>query len=96
MRPSEIVAAQVDQMRKIIGRYPVRNPQLFGSAARGDDTEESDIDILVEPLRGTTYFTLAKLELELEALLGVQVDVATPGAIGPSLAERMARDLRPL
>jgi hypothetical protein len=51
---------------------------------------------LVNPLRGTTYLTLAKLQLELEALLGVGVDIATPGAIGPRIAERVNRDLRPL
>ena len=51
--------------------------------------------MLVEPLRGTTYLTLAKLQLELEALLGVEVDIATPGAIGPRLVEQVMRDRRP-
>lgn len=96
MRPSEILAAKADEVRAIIARYPVRNPRIFGSVARGDDAEGSDLDILVEPLRGTTYFTLAKLQLELEELLGVEIDIATPGAIGPRLAERMNQDLRPL
>ncbi|MFL5314484.1 MAG: nucleotidyltransferase family protein [Microvirga sp.] len=82
-------------MREIIARYPVRHPQVFGSVARGEDTEGSDIDVLVEPLRGTTYLTLAKLQLELEALLGVEVDIATPGAIGPRLVEQVMRDRRP-
>lgn len=96
MRPSEILAAKADEVRAIIARYPVRNPRIFGSVARGDDSEGSDLDLLVEPLRGTTYFTLAKLQLELEELLGVEIDIATPGAIGPRLAERVNRDLRPL
>lgn len=96
MRPSEILAAKADEVRAIIARYPVRNPRIFGSVARGDDAEGSDLDLLVEPLRGTTYFTLAKLQLELEELLGVEIDIATPGAIGPRLAERVNRDLRPL
>ena len=96
MRPSEILAAKADEIREIIARYPVRNPRIFGSAARGDDEEGSDLDLLVDPLRGTTYLTLAKLQLELEAFLGVGVDIATPRAIGPRLAERVNRDLRPL
>lgn len=96
MRPSEILAAKADEVRAIIARYPVRNPRILGSVARGDDAEGSDLDLLVEPLRGTTYFTLAKLQLELEELLGVEIDIATPGAIGPRLAERVNRDLRPL
>ena len=63
--------------------------------ARGGVAEGSDIDVLVEPLRGTTCLTLAKLQLELEALLGVEVDIATPGAIGPRLVEQVMRDRRP-
>jgi uncharacterized protein len=96
MKPSEILAAKADEIRAVIARYPVRNPRIFGSVARGEDEDGSDLDILVEPLRGTTYLTLAKLQLELEALLGVAVDIATPGAIGPRLQERVNRDLRPL
>jgi uncharacterized protein len=96
MKPSEIIAAKADEIREVIARYPVRNPRLFGSVARGDDTEGSDVDILVDPLAGTTYFTLAKLQFELENLLGVSVDIATPGAIGERIASRVMRDLRPL
>ena len=70
MRPSEILAAKADEIREIIARYPVRNPRIFGSAARGDDEEGSDLDLLVDPLEGTTYFDLAGLELELGELLG--------------------------
>ena len=55
MRPSEILAAKADEIREIIARYPVRNPRIFGSAARGDDEEGSDLDLLVDPLEGTTY-----------------------------------------
>ena len=54
MRPSEILAAKADQIREVIARYPVRNPRVFGSAARGDDTEGSDLDLLVDPLDRTT------------------------------------------
>jgi uncharacterized protein len=96
MRPSEILAAKADQVREIIARYPVRNPRVFGSVARGEDEEGSDLDLLVDPLRGTGYITLAKLQLELEELLGFGVDIATPGAIGARLAPRVNRDLRPL
>jgi predicted nucleotidyltransferase len=96
MRPSEILAAKADQIREVIARYPVRNPRVFGSAARGDDSEGSDLDILVEPLRGLTHFQLAGLELELRDLLGVEIDITTPGALRPELAERISRDLKPL
>ena len=48
MRPSEALAKHRDEVREIIARYPVSNPRIFGSAARGEDTEGSDLDILVE------------------------------------------------
>lgn len=96
MRPSQIVAANADQIREIIARYPVRNPRLFGSVARGEDTGTSDVDILVERLDGLTYFALAKLQRELEECLGFRVDIATDGEISPRIAPRVLRDLRPL
>jgi predicted nucleotidyltransferase len=95
MRPSEVLAAKADQVREIIARYPVRNPRIFGSVARGEDVEGSDLDLLVEAAEGTGYMTLAKLQLELEDLLGFGVDIATPGAID-RLRDRVSQDLRPL
>ena len=71
----------VDQVRSIIGRYPVKNARFFGSTSRRDDREGGDLDILVEPTEVTTLFDLAGLKLELEALLGVRVDIATPGVL---------------
>jgi predicted nucleotidyltransferase len=96
MRPSEILAAKADKVREIIARYPVRNPRVFGSVARGEDEEGSDVDLLVEPLRGTTYFDLAGLEIELAELLGVKIEIATPGGLRPDFAERIASDLKPI
>ena len=96
MRPSEIIAEKADAIRAVIGRYPVSNPRLFGSVARGEDTETSDIDLLVDPGEGTTYFDLAGLEIELSQLLGCKIDIATPGALRRTMAERVARDLIPL
>lgn len=56
----------------------------------------SDLDILVEPTKDTTLFDLAWLKLELEALLGVGVDVATPHALRRGMERTIADDLRPL
>jgi len=96
MKPSEILAAKADEIRAVIARYRVRNPRIFGSVARGEDQDGSDLDILVEPLEGTTYFDLAGLELELADLLGIKIDLATPGALRGKIADRIAVDLKPL
>jgi predicted nucleotidyltransferase len=70
MRPSEALALNRDKVLEIIARYPVTNPRVFGSVARGEDVEGSDIDILVHPDAGMSYFDLARLALDLETLLG--------------------------
>ena len=90
------MAGRLDGVRAVIARYPVKNPRVFGSVARGEDDEKSDLDLLVDPTERTTLFDLAGLELELSNLLGVRVDVLTPGAIGPRIAASAYRDARPL
>ncbi|MBC8131065.1 MAG: nucleotidyltransferase family protein [Rhizobiaceae bacterium] len=96
MRPSEALEKHRAEIVKVLGRYPVANPRLFGSTARGEDTETSDIDILVERREGLTYFRLASLEEDLLHLTGVKVDVRTEGEFSARTMDRLKRDLRPL
>lgn len=61
-----------------------RQVRVFGSAARGDETDSSDVDFLVSLDRGRTLLDLARLELRLEELLGRRVDVVTEESLqGP-------------
>ena len=92
MRPSEALELHRDKVREIIARYPVSNPRVFGSAARGEDTEQSDLDILVDRRGTLTLIDLARLEIELENLLGVKVDVRTPAEFGAMASTRIAAD----
>ncbi|MGC2781526.1 MAG: nucleotidyltransferase family protein [Bradyrhizobium sp.] len=94
MRPSTLVRRHIDRVKEAISRYPVRNPRLFGSSARGDDRQDSDVDILVDPLPQTTLYDLAELEMEIESILGCRVDVRTPGELAPDVAQRVAPDLQ--
>jgi predicted nucleotidyltransferase len=96
LRPSAALQDHLEQVRAVIARYPVRNARFFGSASRGDDRDGSDLDILVEPTEVTTLFDLAGLKLELEGLLGVHVDIATPGALPAKVDRAISDDLRPL
>ena len=96
MLPSETLIRHRDEVHAIIRRHRAQNPRLFGSAARGEDSADSDLDILVDPTPGMTLFDLGDLTIELEALLGLKVDIATPGARSPARAERIRQDLRPL
>ncbi len=62
-------------------RHRVRNVRVFGSALHGSDTEESDLDLLVEPTAETTLMDIAKIQVEVEQLLHIGVDVLTPNAL---------------
>lgn len=52
---------------------------MFGSVLHGEDLDGSDLDLLVDPLPGVTLFDLGGLQIELEDMLGVPVDLLTPG-----------------
>ena len=71
----------------------MRNAKAFGSTARGEDTEDSDLDILVEVRPGTTLYDLARVELELEEILGCKVEVVTEGFLAPDVLENIEADL---
>lgn len=72
-------------------RHHVRKLSLFGSVGRGDDSPDSDIDVLVEFEHGHVpgFFALAGMETELSALLGRKVDLNTPGFFSGLLRERV-------
>lgn len=76
-------------------RHKAHNLRVFGSVARGAERSASDIDILVDVLPGATLFDLGALQVELEELLGANVDLVTPGDLPMSfryavLAEAVA------
>lgn len=96
MKPSDALRRHREQVLEIMARYPVANPRVFGSAARGEDTEQSDLDIVIDPQGLFSYFDMAKLALELEAVLGCAVDIGTTRSLRPDVATTASRDMRPL
>src|SRR5579884_3522348 len=96
MRPSEALAQHRGALRQLLARYGFRQPRVFGSVLTRTDTEESDLDVLVEPVRGTTLFTLASLEEEARHLLGVRVSVLTPGFLPPKVRDKVLQQAEPL
>ncbi len=81
MKPSMAFARHRAEIRRIVEKHRARNPRVFGSVLRGEDDETSDLDLLVEPTADTTLLDIACIEVELRSLLGVPVDVLTPGAL---------------
>jgi uncharacterized protein len=96
MRPSVSIARHRGQVREILERHRMGNPRIFGSTARGDDADGSDLDILIEAPPGTTLYDLARVELELESVLGCKVEVLTKGFLAPDVAEDAEADLAPI
>lgn len=85
----------LDQLRETI--MPVLAPYvsevaLFGSVARGEETEQSDIDLLVTFKKPVSLFTLVRLEQELTGALGRQVDLLTYGSISPYILPYVEKD----
>ncbi len=78
MRPSIVFNMKRNAVREAASRYRVANPRVFGSVLHGTDAEDSDLDLLVDALPGATLFDLGGLQDELEALLGVRVELLTP------------------
>ena len=89
MRPSEALNLYRDRIREIALSHRVTNPRVFGSVLHGEDTEESDLDILVDPTAETTLMDIAKIEVELNQLLQIQVDVLTPKALPEKWRQRV-------
>ena len=76
----------------VLRKYNVKRASLFGSIARGEETEKSDIDVLVEFEGRKSLLDLAELKIELEEKLKRKVDVLTYKSIHPLLRERILNE----
>lgn len=96
MKPTEALELKRAAVREAVSRFRAANPRIFGSALRGEDKEGSDLDLLVDALPGATLFDLGGLQAELEDLLGVQVDVLTPGDLPPKFRQQVLAEAQPV
>ncbi|WP_433768997.1 nucleotidyltransferase family protein [Pseudomonas putida] len=96
MRPSTALDLQRAAVREVVSRFPTSNPRVFGSVLFGTDKEGSDLDLLVDTLPGATLFDLGGLQVELEDLLGVSVDLLTPGDLPLKFRQQVLDQARPV
>jgi len=96
MRPSVVLDLHRSAVRAATARFRAANPRIFGSVLHGTDREGSDLDLLVDALPGATLFDLGGLQDELEALLGVHVDLLTPADLPPKFRARVLVEARPV
>jgi predicted nucleotidyltransferase len=85
MRASEALEKHREEIRRIVHAHKAENPRVFGSVATGTDDEDSDLDLLIDPLDGMSLFDLNVMANQLESLLGIPVDVI----VARSVSERM-------
>ena len=94
-RPQLVMPFRKDILR-LARQHGVQRVSLFGSVARGETTESSDVDLLVDMESGRTLFDLIAFKLDVEELLGCEVDVVSRGGLSPYLAEYILAEEIPL
>lgn len=96
MTIQEMLQARREEILRIAERHGARNVRVFGSAARGEATEDSDIDLLVSAHEHTSPWFPAGLVQDLEDLLGCKVDVVTEDSLYWLLRRRILKEAKPL
>lgn len=96
MKPSQVLESHRADIRRIVEAHRARNARVFGSVLHGKDTEDSDLDILIDPTSDTTLFDIGAIRHELLQLLGVPVDVLTPKALPEKIREIVLAEAVPV
>jgi predicted nucleotidyltransferase len=92
VRPSDLIAAGRSVLREVAERRGFTDLAVFGSAARGDDRPDSDVDLLVQPPPGTDLFDMLRLEEAIETVLGRRVDLVSYRGLDPKRDRDILRD----
>ena len=96
MKPSVALDLKRAAVREAASRFHTANPRIFGSVLHGADQDGSDLDLLVDALPGATLYDLGGLQVELECLLGVRVDVLTPGDLPAKFRQQVLTEAQPV
>jgi hypothetical protein len=96
MKTASAIHERRDEILRVAARHGAGNIRLFGSAARGEDTPDSDIDLLVDVTGVTSSWFPGNLTAELEELLGKRVQVVICRSLSPFIREAVLREAVPL
>jgi excisionase family DNA binding protein len=88
-RLRDLLMEHRDEVLRIVSENRAGNVRIFGSVARGDATEDSDIDLLVDPQPGMSLFDLGGIDWRLEELLGVKVDIVPARSLRERIRDRV-------
>jgi predicted nucleotidyltransferase len=96
MTVADVLQEHREQIIELAAKHGATDIRVFGSAARGEADELSDIDFLVRMMPGRSLFDLGALLMDLQDLLGRRVDVVTERGLRPRTRERVLRDAVPV
>lgn len=96
MKPSEALDLYRNEIRHIVEQHHAKNARVFGSVIMGEDTEISDLDLLVDTTPQTTLLDIAKIQNQLQKLLKVSVDVLTPKALPEHFRSKIIQEAIPV
>ena len=92
MKRNDVLRILQKERQELVDRYNISALSVFGSVARDDDRQDSDVDILVEFSQPVGLFQFIELQQRLEALLGSNVDLGTPRSLKPRIKERVMQE----
>lgn len=95
MRTDELMKKR-EEILRIAAQHGAQNVRIFGSTARGEAEEDSDIDVLVDLEAGRSLLDLGGLLMDLQELLGRKVDVVTEKGLRTRIRDRVLREAVPL
>ena len=91
-----LIEAHRAEILTLAERHDVRNVRVFGSMARGDADDASDVDLLVSLAPDKTGLALGALLMDVQGLLGRQVEVLTESGLHPVIRDRVLKEAQPL
>jgi hypothetical protein len=92
----QILKQKREDILKIASRYGAKKIRIFGSAVRGEDRPDSDVDFLVDLEEGRSLMDLGGLLMDLQKLIGRNVDIVTEKGLHWYIKDQILREARPI
>ena len=96
MRAREALEKHREEIRRIVLAHKAENPRVFGSVATGTDDDESDLDLLIDPVRGMSLLDLGGMYNDLEKFMPVKVDIAMADGLRVHYRQKVLDEAIPL
>lgn len=93
---SELLSRKREDILKIASHYGAKKVRVFGSVVRGEDRPDSDVDFLVELEEGRSLMDLGGLLMDLQNLLGRNVDIVTEKGLHWYIKQQVLREAKPI